>query len=243
VLNYDLILGKKCQKSGERVFGLSKSGLFGLIVRMFCLSLLLTGCWTWKPDVPGEGEGFGRQAVYVEPGEPTIKPGLVLKVSVSNSGSGVKEELKEVNANGEILMDLIGAVKCEGLTLVALQEKIKESLKEYYLDPQVTISFMYQEGSAMKSPWGTVLVMGQVARPGPVNVPSTGDLTVIRALMMAGNVTQLADKKRVIVWRREKNGDLKKIRVDIDLIGKEGRTDLDVLMKPGDVVWVPESWY
>jgi hypothetical protein len=47
----------------------------------------------------------------------------------------------------------------------------------------------------------------------------------------------------VRVTRREADGTLKKFEVDIDKIGKEGRSDLDVTLKPGDVVWVPESWY
>jgi ribosomal protein L16 Arg81 hydroxylase len=45
------------------------------------------------------------------------------------------------------------------------------------------------------------------------------------------------------VTRREQDGSLKKFSVDIELIGKEGRADLDIMLKPGDVVWVPESWY
>lgn len=53
----------------------------------------------------------------------------------------------------------------------------------------------------------------------------------------------LADKRSVRVTRREKDGTLKKFIVDIDKIGKEGRSDLDIALKPGDVVWVPESWY
>jgi len=61
--------------------------------------------------------------------------------------------------------------------------------------------------------------------------------------MMAGGVTPLADKRKVRVTRREADGTLKKFEVDIDKIGKEGRSDLDVTLKPGDVVWVPESWY
>jgi len=85
--------------------------------------------------------------------------------------------------------------------------------------------------------------MGEVARPGPVNMPSTRDLNVTRVLMMAGGATPLADKRSVRVTRREKDGTLKKFIVNIDLIGKEGRADLDVILKPGDVVWVPESWY
>jgi protein involved in polysaccharide export with SLBB domain len=203
---------------------------------------LVAGCWMLKRA--DAGEEVGKQAVFVEPGEPTIKPGLVLKVSVTASGAeAVQESTKEVNANGEILMPLIGAVKCDGLTVVALQEKVKESYKSYFLDPQVTVSFVYQENAGMKSPWGSVLIMGEVVRPGPVNMPSTGDLTVTRALMLAGNVTPLADKSKVRVTRREKDGALNKIIVDIELIGKEGRMDLDVMLKPGDVVWIPQSWY
>lgn len=196
------------------------------------------GCRTVPEDV------VGPEPVHVPEGDPTIKPGLTLRVAVTASGAeAVKEELKEVNANGDILMPLIGAVKCEGLSVVELQEKIKTAYKDYYIDPQVTVGFIYLENAGMKSPWGSVLLMGEVVRPGPVNMPSTRDLTVTRAVMMAGGATPLADKRNVKVTRREKDGGLKKFVVDIEKIGKDGRSDLDVPLKPGDVVWVPESWY
>lgn len=210
--------------------------LFGLSQGMVC------GCWTWK--TPKSGPGFDDQAQYVPEGEPTIKPGLTLRISVTASGSSaVEESLKEVNANGEVLMPLVGAMKCDGLTVVGLQEKIKAAYKDYFIDPQVTVGFVYLENAGMKSPWGSVLVMGEVVRPGPVNMPSTRDLNVTRVMMMAGGATPLADKRNVRVTRREQDGSLKKFSVDIELIGKEGRADLDITLKPGDVVWVPESWY
>ena len=207
----------------------------------FCFfALALSGCWT----PPEKGPDVDEMTVYVPPGEPTIVAGLTLRVAVTASGSeAVKEELKEVNANGEILMPLIGSVKCEGMTVVALQDKIKAAYKEYFIDPQVTVGFVYLPDAGMKSPWGHVLLMGEIARPGPVNMPSTRDLTVTRAVMLAGGATALADKRNVKVTRREKDGTLKKFVVDIEKIGKEGRSDLDVPLKPGDVVWVPESWY
>lgn len=201
---------------------------------------LFCGCWT----TPKNDSGFDDQAQYVEEGEPTIKPGLTLRVAVTASGEeAVQEGLKEVNANGEILMPLIGSVKCEGMTVVDLQEKIRTAYKDYYLEPQVTVGFVYAENAGMKSPWGSVLMMGEIARPGPVNMSSTRDLTVTRALMLAGGATALADKRNVRVTRREKDGSLKRFFVDIEKIGKEGRSDLDIALKPGDVVWVPESWY
>lgn len=214
--------------------------MFSGPVCLLVASCLFCGCWT----APKDGTGFDDQAQYVEEGEPTIKPGLTLRVAVTASGAtAVQEGLNEVNANGEILLPLIGSVKCEGLTIVDLQEKIKTAYKNYYIEPQVTVGFVYVENAGMKSPWGSVLLMGEIGRPGPVNMPSTRDLTVTRALMLAGGATGLADKRNVRVTRREKDGTLKKFVVDIEKIGKEGRSDLDIALKPGDVVWVPESWY
>lgn len=205
--------------------------------------VLASGCWTWA--TPEDDTGFDGKAVYVPEGEPTIKPGLTLRVSVTVSGAPeVQESLKEVNASGEILMPHIGAVKCDGMTVVELQEKIKTAYKAFFIDPQVTVGFPpYVEGSGMKSPWGEVLMMGEVVRPGPVNMPTTRDLTVTRALMVAGGATPMADKSKVRVTRREKDGTLKNFIVNIVKIGKEGRSDLDIALKPGDVVYVPESWY
>lgn len=214
---------------------------FVLLLTSLCLTLL-SGCFSWI--WPENENPFGQDAVYVPEGEPTIKPGLVLRVAVTASGAAVvQEESKEVNANGEILMSLIGAVKCDGLTVVELQEKVKAAYKDYFLEPQVTVGFIYQENAGMKSPWGSVLITGEVVRPGPVNMTATRDLTLTRALMLAGGSTPVADKANVRVTRRQKDGSLKRFIVDIEKIGKEGRSDLDIALKPGDVVWVPESWY
>lgn len=213
-----------------------------------CLRLLalcvvtggVCGCWTFKKDEPD----FDDMTVYVPSGEPVIVSGLTLRVSVSASGAqAVSDITAEVNANGEILMPLIGAMKCDGLTVIELQDKLKNSYKDYFIDPQVTVGFVYAENAGMKSPWGSVLMMGEIARPGPVNMPSTRDLTVTRAVMLAGGATALANKRKVRVTRRDKDGSVKRFIVNIDKIGKEGRADLDVALKPGDVIWIPESWY
>lgn len=195
-----------------------------------------------KTDVAGRDAE--TKAQYVPPGDPLIVPGLTLRVGVTASGAeAVAEAMKEVSLNGDILMPLIGAVKCEGLTVLQLQDKLQTAYKEFYQDPQVTVGFAYVENQGMKSPWGTVLLMGEVAHQGPVNMPSTRELTVTRALMLAGNVTAVANKHEVRVTRRDADGKLERFIVDIDKIGKEGRSDLDIALKPGDVIWVPESWY
>lgn len=206
---------------------------------------LMSGCSAFLDSFrTGEEPDFGDQAEYQEDGDPKIRSGLFLRIGVTASGAvTVEEMLKEVDLKGEIVMPMIGTVKCGGLTVVALQEQIKEAYKKYFIDPQVSVSFAYDERSGMKSPWGSILVMGSVQRPGPVNMPATRDLSVTQALLAAGNPTPMADKSRVRVYRRQKDGTLKKYLIDVVAIGQKGRAELDIKLKSGDVVYVPETWY
>lgn len=175
---------------------------------------------------------------------PKVRPGVALLISVTAAGiTGREAKQYFVDADGYITMELVGQIKCDGLTLVGLQQKIAVAYKEYFLDPHVTATFLYQAGGGMVSPWGTVTVLGEVARPGPVDVPATMDLRVTRALQLAGGATPLADKANIKVTHCDKDGKKTKTTVDLVEIGKEGRPDKDLLLQAGDVVWVPMSWY
>ncbi len=175
---------------------------------------------------------------------PKVRPGVAVAISVTATGSvGTEAKQYFVDADGCITMSLVGQIKCDGLTLVELQQKVEKAYKEYFLEPHATATFIYRPGESMVSPWGTVTVLGEVGRPGPVDVPATMDLRLTRALQLAGGANAIADKRRVLVTRCEKNGKQTKTLVDIVSIGEEGRPDKDMLLKAGDVVWVPMSWY
>ena len=175
---------------------------------------------------------------------PKVRPGVALAISVTAVGASSRDSRQYfVDAEGCITMELVGRIKCEGMTLIELQQKVAEAYKEYYIEPSVTATFIYQPGQNMVSPWGTVKVLGEVHRPGPVDVPSTMDLTVLRALQLAGGCTSIADKHRVQVTRCDKDGRQTKSRVDLIEMGERGRPDMDMVLKAGDVVWVPMSWY
>ena len=212
-------------------------------------SLLALGCGcstVWSAIVgPGDSDNVDvdQMATYFD-GEPMVRPGVALAISVTATGSsGTAAKQYFVDAEGYITMELVGRIKCDGLTLVGLQEKIAAAYKEYLLEPHVTATFIYQAGQNMVSPWGTVTVLGEVGKPGPVDVPSTLDLRVTRALQLAGGVNPIADKRRVQVTRCDKDGKRTKTRIDLLEIGEEGRPDKDMLLRAGDVVWVPMSWY
>ena len=213
----------------------------GFLISAFCLLQALCGCFVFQLLEKDEPFEYDEDAELYEEGEPKIRPGLYLKVTVTASGVKIHESAEEVNSEGSIQLPLAGTVKCEGLMLMEVQEAIAEAYKEFVINPQATVSFGYVPNAGMKSPWGSVLVMGKVMREGPVDMPSTRDLRLTRALMHAGGATQFGDKTKVRVSRRLKDGTLERFKVNVDKIAR-GRNDLDMKLKAGDVIWVPETW-
>jgi polysaccharide export outer membrane protein len=217
-----------------------------LHIALIALVACTGGCQSLLDALHGDNQDKGVDAdllaTYFD--GPKVRPGVALQISVTASGlQGQVGKQYFVDADGYISMELVGQIKCDGLTLVGLQQKIAAAYKEYFLDPHVNATFIYQPGGGMVSPWGTVTVLGEVTKPGPVDVPSTMDLRVTRALQLAGGATGLADKANICVTHCDKDGKKTKTIVDLIEIGKEGRPDKDVLLKAGDVVWVPMSWY
>ena len=216
---------------------------------LLCVAATSSGCLTeygrrlWQ-DWFGEVKEVDPDFVATYFDGPKVRPGIALAISVSATGTkGHESKQYFVDAEGYITMELVGGIHCDGLTLIELQRKVTEAYKEYYQEPHVTATFIYTPSAGMVSPWGTVTVMGEVGKPGPVDVPSTQDLRLTRALQLAGGTSPLADKRRVRVTRCEKDGTQTRMDVDLVEIGEKGRPDKDILLRAGDVVWVPMSWY
>lgn len=217
---------------------------FALFALAFCMLSSMGGCALLDMLNEQEKSDMDAEVLATYFDGPKVRPGVALSISVTAQGqTGQESKQYFVDADGCIAMPLVGQIKCNGLTLTGVQQKITAAYKEYYRDPAVTATFIYQAGQNMVSPWGTVTVLGEVARPGPVDVPSTMDLRVTRALQLAGGMTAIADKRRVRVTRCDKDGKQTKTQVDLVEIGEDGRPDKDMLLKAGDVIWVPMSWY
>ena len=177
---------------------------------------------------------------------PRVRKGVALVVQVSTISQQPVTMQVQVDQSGCIILPLLlrEPVECDGMTLDALKQKLIAEYSVYYKQPQVMVTFApFDSRSGSVSPWGTVTVLGEVANPGPVNVPSTMDLTVTKVLRDAGGMRPFADKRNVQVTRCDKEGRQTKYIVNIDEIGKDGRIDKDMTLCAGDVVWVPETWY
>ena len=176
---------------------------------------------------------------------PRIGPGMLLVVQVGSAPLAPKEMQVMVDQNGDITLPYLlqEPVACDGLGLDALKQKLIKAYAVYIRQPQISVTFGPYDQHSGVSPWGTVKVMGEVAQPGPINMPATMDMTVTKVLQVAGGVKPFADKSRILVTRCDKDGRRTRTRVDLREIGEDGRFDKDMVLKAGDVVYVPETWY
>lgn len=102
-------------------------------------------------------------------------------------------ERAQVDAAGNILMPLIGAIHARGLTSLELSEEIRRRLAADYLqNPQVSV--MVTEAASQK-----VTVDGAVVEPGVFQM--RGNTTLIQAVAMAKGPTRTAEIRRVAVFR------------------------------------------
>jgi protein involved in polysaccharide export with SLBB domain len=189
------------------------------------------------PEVPEEAKGK-----FSSSGEPLIKVGYALRISVSAGGKvEVAEQIKGVSDHGSISMPLVGIVDCEGLTLKELSERLAAAYAQFIRDPLVSVSFVYEGKQGEISPWGAVVVYGLVRQPGMVNIPPTRDLTVSRAIQLAGGADPKANQAKITVFRLQKDGTMKKINVDLVAVAEKGLREKDIKLEPGDGINVPEA--
>jgi len=85
-----------------------------------------------------------------------------------------------------------------------------------------------------------VYLQGEVRVPGPVKF--LPDLTVVKAITQGGGFTTMAAGGRVdiIQWKGEKR---ERIRVDVDKMMRAPDENPDVMLKPDDIVFVPQRLF
>ena len=163
-----------------------------------------------------------------EPQVPTFVPGD--KISVRVYG---EEELGgefQVQENGSIDFPLIGAVQASGLSQNELARAVETKLADGYLkQPQVTVVVLARANLE-------VSVLGSVQSPG--RIAFVEKLTLVQAISTAGGLSPLAAPKRVKLTREGPNGPETTVISVKDIT--EGRRQ-DIELRPGDIVFVPES--
>jgi polysaccharide export outer membrane protein len=133
-----------------------------------------------------------------------------------------------VNAAGAITLPLIGAVNVAGLTAQEVEVRLAAKYSEKYLqNPQVSV--FIKEFTTER-----ITLDGAVARPGIY--PLTGQITLLRAIALAGGFGPIAESSEVMLFRVNEKGERQVAMFDVDKI-RAGKSD-DPIIKGDDLIVV-----
>jgi polysaccharide export outer membrane protein len=167
----------------------------------------------------------------VVPKDYIIGPGDVLQVFVWRN-----PELAAtipVRPDGKISTPLVEDMIAVGKNPSALARDIEKVLGEYVRSPQVNV-IVTQPASVFSQ----VKVIGQVQRPQAL--PYREGMTVLDAVLAVGGLGNFAAGNRARVVRTE-DGRQKEIKIKLNSLVNDGDMKQNVLLKPGDVIVVPET--
>jgi len=135
----------------------------------------------------------------------------------------------QVRPDGKITLPLVGDVAAAGRTSVELRDAIAGALEEYIAKPVVTV--IVTETTPQ-----VVYVTGEVNKPGALAL-ANGQMSIIQAIAMAGGFTDFANKKDILVMRKNATG-MQTLRFNYkEAIDDESRREPLALL-PGDTVIV-----
>ena len=158
-----------------------------------------------------------------------LGPEDVVSINVFQQEKYSRQGIK-IPPSGRIYLALIPeGLFVNGKTPDQVAEMIKKRYDEYIIDPQVSVS-LDQAGSYRYS------VVGDVGAPGIKLM--TRRLSVSEAVAEAGGVLQTGNRSRVVVLRKQADGTLHQIPVNLSAIYK-GQAPDSVYLVPGDQVIVP----
>jgi protein involved in polysaccharide export with SLBB domain len=142
-----------------------------------------------------------------------------ISITVFNEPDMSIDKIK-VGTNGTISMPLLGQVTIKGLTVTELEKTITNRLLDGYLKkPNVTVSI---------SEYRPFYINGEVNKPG--SYPYRKDLTIEKAVALAGGFTERASKRAISLVAEEQKRSMTS-------------APLNNAVKPGDVITVSESFF
>ncbi|NQT32760.1 MAG: polysaccharide biosynthesis/export family protein [Candidatus Omnitrophica bacterium] len=190
------------------------------ILKVFIVSLVMISCISFF--------------AAANDGDYRLQPEDVLHISVYEQPD--LDTRTRISSTGDIAFPLLGKLNIAGLTVIELKDKITELLeKDYLVNPQVQV---FIEQYHVKQ----IAVLGAVNKPGKYDMFKERKTTVMEAIAMAEGFSEIADINGTRVIRTEGGREMT-IPIKVTNITKKGRKDEDVTLEPGDIVFVPESFF
>lgn len=140
-----------------------------------------------------------------------------------------------IRPDGRISLPLAGEIKASGLSPEKLSHIITLRLQDkYILDPQVTV-IVNSVGSKK------ILVLGEVRNPGMYNISQR--LTALEAIGKSGGYGKYSYLENTVIIRNPYDKVPHIFTADLKSVLKEGKVRNDVVLQPGDIVYVPRTFF
>ncbi len=169
----------------------------------------------------------------VSSAEYVTQPPDVLEIS-SPQAEEIDGETQPIRQDGKITLRLLGEVKVAGMTPTEIGQKLEGLLAKYYQDPKINVRV---SGSHSKRYY--VFGDSTVGREGVYEY--SGRDTVLNALALA-QPNRFAWKSQIKLIRPARNSSERHVMtVDADRLIQDGKTDQNVLLQEGDILYVPPT--
>ena len=189
---------------------------------------LLGGCASGPTSetVPAAVTDSAAQTEY------RIGPGDTLQVFVWN-----QPELTvtvPVRPDGMISTPLISGVPAAGKTAPELAKDLQTALSEFVRNPTVSVMVTTFVGTYADQ----IRVVGQASKP--QSLPYRANMTLLDVMIAVGGLAEFAAGNRAVIVRQD--GD-QRVRMPVRLqdLLDDGDVSVNVPMRPGDVLIIPES--
>ncbi len=164
-----------------------------------------------------------------------IGPGDKLSIFVYEAPPLSVNELP-VRPDGRISVPLVPDLMAAGKTPSELGSEISEKLKKFVQNPNVTVMVKSFEGPLDRQ----VRVIGEAVDPQAI--PFQENMSVLDVMIATKGLTKYAAGNRAVIVRRV-GAKEERIPVHLSDLIRDGDISQNVLMKPGDTLIIPQSYF
>jgi len=144
----------------------------------------------------------------------------------------------QVRPDGRITTPLVTDMPAVGKTPSMLQEDIRLQLSQYITDPLVSVIVNKFAGTFSQQ----VRIVGATEKPASISYRA--NMTVLDAMIAVGGLSEYASGNRSKLIRFDKqSGKQKEYALKLGDLLKNGNSKANVLLMPGDVIIIPESFF
>lgn len=136
-----------------------------------------------------------------------------------------------IDPEGNITHPIIGKVNLRGLTISQAQERVRQAVDRFIIDPVVLVSLVNQRPIQ-------VTLAGEIFEPGLYPLPQSPQLSA--ALLAGGGTREDADLRAVSLRRPMPDGNVREEVFDIFNALKDGTSLPNPRLQDGDTIFIPK---